>query len=925
MVLRCFSQISSPKLNFDIIIVGSGPAGLSIATELLGSGLNVAVLESGDTTRSASGDELNAFEQVGQTRAPHAEVSCRGFGGTSALWTGRCGAFDPIDYARRPWLPGTGWPIGRETLAPYYQRAGRFLGLAPTRSAEKAQHELGKAFDTPPFASSMFKPVIWQFSKSNTGDASDIRHFTPEGDMPGDMLQHTGAPTSINVGERHRAELEASETVQILTSATVTEILTTPDQGQVCGVQVMNDAGASVEIAAPRVVLACGGIQTPRLLLASRSRNPAGLGNAHDQVGRYLADHHFTEVAAFDKGKGTQVRKRLGNRWHPRFGSHHVHCLGLRLSDDIQREQGLLNAALHLAEFGSEVNPLSTLARGLRGLKGGTGGLADVAAALRHPYGLATSAHARLVTKVPPLNRPDRSVVGCVVEQELQPDSRVSLSDQTDRFGVPLARIDWRISEREYQTVRAVENAFHLETRRLGIDDAYQRPAWLEQGFDAWRSGLLDLAHPACSARMALDPSDGVVDVNCQVHGVEGLFIAGSSVFPTNSHMNPTQTLVALSLRLADHIHVSARKSAAAAVAHQPDRCRVGFVGGGDRVRSIYAPAMQALSHEADICGAVTASDAGAERLADLTGWSVGTDLDALIRDKNPELLIVAVPPDQIDWFYPVMADRGIPLLLETPFCWNERAGRKLLSKIENHNALVGIAEQFPFLPEIRLQKKMISLGLIGDITSVVNDFAVFDYHGIGLMRELLGRDRQPQSAQAVRSHMVSDECWMRGTVTFDDGSFFIHRFSPDYEKSPHRNAPRMITYGSSGTLLPGEARFAAGTGPAMVSTFQRFEDAAGLKAIRVEMPDGVVEWTNPLAGHNLNDEQIAVGCLVQAMVRAVRDGGEPAYPAWAGLEDVEILNALGYSADRGGARIGLPASRLFQRALIKTRNRLAI
>jgi choline dehydrogenase-like flavoprotein len=144
----------------------------------------------------------------------------------------------------------------------------------------------------------------------------------------------------------------------------------------------------------------------------------------------------------------------------------------------------------------------------------------------------------------------DRLELQCIVEQQPDPESRITLSDRVDRFGVPLSRINWRINQQEERTVRTIGRLVQAEFRRLALnelclDDWLRRDEGLPLSFP-------DVAHPTGTTRMSASPKSGVVDPTCQVHGVQGLFIAGSSVFPTSGHANPTHMIVAIAIRLAD-------------------------------------------------------------------------------------------------------------------------------------------------------------------------------------------------------------------------------------------------------------------------------------------------------------------------------------------------------------------------------------
>jgi choline dehydrogenase-like flavoprotein len=117
---------------------------------------------------------------------------------------------------------------------------------------------------------------------------------------------------------------------------------------------------------------------------------------------------------------------------------------------------------------------------------------------------------------------------------------------------MPLPRIDWRINADEHRTMRRMAELVVQQLIRLGIEPPVL-DEWVRNG-EAFPDSFRDIAHPSGTTRMAEDPARGVVDQNCEVHGVSGLFIAGTSVFPTAGHANPTQMIVAVALRLSDHL-----------------------------------------------------------------------------------------------------------------------------------------------------------------------------------------------------------------------------------------------------------------------------------------------------------------------------------------------------------------------------------
>ncbi|AUH33386.1 GMC oxidoreductase [Paracoccus tegillarcae] len=925
MSLRDLRAEDSSSHEHDLIVIGSGPAGLVLATELMGTGLKVAVLESGGEEADERSNALNDFQSIGQRRAHHDEVRCRGFGGSSAMWTGRCGMLDAIDFHHRPWLPRSGWPIEPRALRQFYHRAGAYLGLAATLDDSQAAQSLFDADDSPPWDTALFSNEVWQYSNGENEGGSLIRQLAAadvtEASGIG-ILQHSGRTKAVNFAERLRQPLLQSSDIDIFLHATAMEIETRPDGRTARSVLVARPDGTTVRFHARTIILACGGIENARLLLASRSANPKGLGNDADQVGRYLTDHHFTEIGRFEGPKGAMVRRRLGSRWHADADTRTIYQMGIRSSPAIQRERGLLNATIHMTEFGGQPNALSTLASAVRGAKARDkdGFLSSLSSTAKRPRNLLAAANDRLIHHRPPLNSPELTLLGCVVEQELDPDSRVTLSEESNWLGQPMAKLDWRLSDLEYRTAQAVAGDFHAELQRLG-HDMPARPDWLTSGQEAWAAQLLDLAHPSCTTRMSDDPASGVVDANCKIHGIDGLYVAGSSVFSTPGHMNPTHTIVSLSIRLADHLKgkIVDNKDATAAQAKPPSRIRIGFIGGGHRVANIYAPIMKALENRFEVAGIATKTAAGADRIAAETGWPAGTDIAALAGQEGIDFLVAALPSASIDETYPGLIDLGLPLFLETPFCWSEIKGRQLLQKIDKAGLLVGVAEQFPFMPEAQLQRKIIELGLIGPVNAVMNDFCAYDYHGIGLLRTLIGRERRAINANG-RQARIGDEDWLLGSIGLEDGGLIAHNYSARYRQSDARPAGDIRIYGDRGTIMSDKMIFGdAATAPAG-SNVIRNEDAGDLAGLSVETPDGIINWHNPFHGSGLNDEQIAVAELLVRMGDSARYQAPAPYSASSALEDVELLAAMRYSADAGGGSLGLPFSPVTQKVRRKAR-----
>lgn len=513
------------SLDCDICIIGSGPAGATLQRELAGGSLRVVVVESGGRTPQVDADALSAIENVGAPRVMNqSDMRPRRLGGTSMVWTGRCAPFDDIDYARRPWVPHSGWPIGPVELQPYLDRSAEHLGLGVGTGYTEAgpprrfkRRPTSKGVD-----GQLLRPFFWQFSTDSA------RRYD-----------------SMRFGRRMLRE--TADNVRVLTNASVTHIDAGATASSAPAVEVTGRDGARRTIAASTIVLCAGGIENARILLASNRIAASGLGNGRDLVGRFLMDHPRGGVAAFDHTRARELRSLFGMQFMRTGQGSFLFCQGFRLSPEAQEREGLLNCAVWLSEQVRHDDPWSALQRILR--RKATRPRRDAMAIASNLPLVFQGMHQGLRGGVIP-RRLEGLELNCTVEQRPDPDSRVMLSDRVDRHGTPLSRIDWRVNGQEQQTVRRTAQLVARECARLGaptpvLDKWVRDEAPFPPSFQ-------DVAHHMGTTRMSVAPSGGVVDPDCQIHGIRGLYVSGSSVFPTVGHANPTQMIVALAVRLAD-------------------------------------------------------------------------------------------------------------------------------------------------------------------------------------------------------------------------------------------------------------------------------------------------------------------------------------------------------------------------------------
>lgn len=512
------------RLEADLAIIGSGPAGLSLAQEFAGSRFRVVVLESGGLEETEEKIALNGTECTGAPRLSNPQaVRNRVFGGTSHTWAGRCRPFDEIDFEQRDWVPHSGWPLTLSDLEPFIARAGRTLNLGPHVNDDSIRSMLGRDEIDPPVNSDLLRYCFWQYARS-PGRSLDFLRFGKE-------FLKLNAPN-----------------VQVLINATVTGIETNENGRELQLLEVTGCAGQRFTLIPKVAVLCAGAIENARLLLASNHANPNGLGNDADMVGRFLMDHQRMKLGEFVGNAAKAVQSQLGLFRVRHAGRVNYYTSGLALSPAVQRKEKLLNCAAYLSEQRAADDPWDALKR--LSTRSSENALHDVLAVASSPALVTRGLFKRAVAGSSVPHKVDKFTIDCLVEQVPDPESRITLSDKRDSNGVPVARLQWKVSDLEKRSAIKLGKLLASEVERLG----FKPPALAEWVRNDSPSAAIftDVAHPSGTTRMTADAKSGVVDRNCKVHGVDRLYICGSSTFPTAGHANPTLMNVAMTLRLAD-------------------------------------------------------------------------------------------------------------------------------------------------------------------------------------------------------------------------------------------------------------------------------------------------------------------------------------------------------------------------------------
>ncbi len=529
-------------IDADIAIIGAGAAGITLALALRDCGLRIILIDSGGVASDRTAQGLCAGSVADPDCHPPIErYRRRCFGGSTAIWGGRLVPFDPIDMAPRPWLGLPGWPLTWGELAEYYPAA---VGLCEGGTF---------AFDARVARPGGMTPMFAGFT---------------DADVSTDRIERFSRPTDF--GRTYRRQLAAAATVTVILHATATQIDLTTNACAVRQITAISRAGVSFVIAARAFILAAGGIEVPRLMLASNGVCAGGVGNSKDQVGRCYMTHLAGTAGFFSPAPnrkpfhgydrapgGIYLRRRLSIQptAQARVGSgnaiarlHHpppadpVHGSGVLSALTLGRR-------LIMPEYGARLSGKGDARIG--------GHLTNIA---RAPVStaaflvalLAGRTLARRKTPSLILTAPNHQfTLDLHAEQQPNDLSRIRLTHTRDPSGLLGAHIDWRVTDADRRTV---SQTIRLMGRALSAGGhgslVYATESIADEIIGQGAYG----GHHLGTARMSSDPAHGVVDKDCRVHGLENLFVAGGAVFATSSQANPTLTIVALTLRLADHL-----------------------------------------------------------------------------------------------------------------------------------------------------------------------------------------------------------------------------------------------------------------------------------------------------------------------------------------------------------------------------------
>ncbi len=510
------------RLKADICIIGAGVAGITLANELKAYFPRVVVLESGGDSYDEKIQELNEAEKADGIHPDPVYSRLRVLGGTSNHWLNNAIPFSKIDFEKRAWIENSGWPISYGDVEKYYPKAGVYCGVDADG----------------------YDPEYWL---KRLGLESP---FSRSGIIQTKIAKAARPPTRFF--QKYGPDLERSDQIDIYKHSNLVDVVFDKKTQQIREASFTSDGKVVHSIVADTFILCMGGIENARMLLHFNLKYGNALGNQHDNVGRYFMDHPTVRPASVFTTSPELAKDRSAS-----FGERNI-GLNFEYSEGTLRDHKITNAKLFF--FNSNNYDLSDGISSFHILKDNLikGELPDDAfthlSNLIFDIDMVAEAISRksFNKRIFP-HAEDLAGFGVHVMMEQTPsrNNRVRLGQAKDRLGLRKVLVDWTLEQHDIDMMWA---GLLLLGKEFGVHSLGRLRLLKEQSERMFADQMGFGHHHMGTTRMASDERTGVVDRNQLVFGTTNLYVAGSSVFTTGSHVPPTLTIVALSLRLADHL-----------------------------------------------------------------------------------------------------------------------------------------------------------------------------------------------------------------------------------------------------------------------------------------------------------------------------------------------------------------------------------
>jgi hypothetical protein len=545
-------------IDGELVVIGAGPGGIVTALEAARHGRKVLLIESGQQTYDLAVQQLSAAASDGDRHAPMTMAVRRQIGGTSSIWGGRCVPYDPIDFEKRSFAGPGSWPVGYAEMEDYFQRACDWMVC-------------GRAM----------------FNASGIPDApTGIVPGLKDGEVTASTLERWSLPTDF--GKTYLTELRQSPHVRLITGLTATEIVCAPERREAAYLTARTLGGVDVRVRAKAFVIACGGLESTRLLMSSVGPRGGPMGGESGHLGRWYMAHAEGVVArvrfstppastvyGYERDiDGVYVRRRFAFTKEFLLARELPNIAGWIANPEIpdaSHGSGPLSF-VYLAltsplgpRFAPDAQRLSLTGVDIPGTPYGGSAISGKTSHLRNMVhepmltarfmaGFGAKRFLARKRRVPGFfvyNKDNVFPMQYHGEHLPNAASRVELTRQTDQIGRPKLKIDLRFSDADIDGVVRAHEYWDAHLRSLGV-------GWLEYLEDDVRTAIKSRLgggfHQIGTTRMSADPSDGVVDENLAVHGISNVYVASSSTFVTSGQANSTFMIVAFALRLADHL-----------------------------------------------------------------------------------------------------------------------------------------------------------------------------------------------------------------------------------------------------------------------------------------------------------------------------------------------------------------------------------
>lgn len=489
----------------DICIVGAGAAGISMALEFMNTPYKVILLEGGGFEYDDKVQELYEGKTTGQHYFPLKSIRLHYFGGTTGHWAGWCAEFDEIDFKKRDWIPLSGWPITLNDVKPFYPRAQKYVEVENGDFTVDYWHEKDNTLQPFPLNENKVWSKMWQFSP----------------------------PTRF--GNKYKDAIVKAKNIHLYTYANLVDITANENVSEIKSVTVKNYADKQHTVKAKHFILACSSVQNARILLAANKQAPKGLGNDNDHVGRYFMEHLEIKTSSLWLADPADVKLYMVE-----FGVTKARA-ELAISEQMQTKYKTLNGT-------SSLSPLEIAQNQAAFIEVWTNEKDAMNKTLKKLHSDSSNTKLNIPKGFKAYQLFTR------MEQSPNPNSRVTLDTEKDSLGMPRAQLNWQLTPLEKHSLRMINSVIGQEVGRASMGRVKLYDYLQDEADETWPSFTGGGWHHMGTTRMSADPRQGVVDENCKVHNIANLHVAGASCYVTAGAVNPTLTLIALTIRLSDHL-----------------------------------------------------------------------------------------------------------------------------------------------------------------------------------------------------------------------------------------------------------------------------------------------------------------------------------------------------------------------------------